>query len=68
MSVNWPYTDSGTFVESADGQHLALNPIFEAHIRQIDNWSMNPAVIATYPFLRPFCRPERSRRGEITDA
>ncbi|CAK7233860.1 hypothetical protein SBRCBS47491_008754 [Sporothrix bragantina] len=56
MTVNWPYTDSGTFMECADGKRLALNPIFEAHIRNIDNFSVGCQAAAEFPVLSRYVR------------
>ncbi|CAK7200862.1 hypothetical protein SEUCBS139899_003561 [Sporothrix eucalyptigena] len=56
ISVNWPYTDSGTFVECADGKSLAFNPIFEAHIRNVDNYSVGCQAAIAFPMLSRYVR------------
>lgn len=57
MWVRWPHADSGSFMESDDGQSLLLNPIFESHIRRIENWQVGEEVAVAFPFMKPFCRP-----------
>ena len=60
ISVNWLYTDSGTFVDSRDGQNLLLNPLFEMHIRKLENWSLGPIMGEAFPFLKAWCsEPKR---------
>lgn len=54
LSVNWPYTDSGAFLESADRKLLTLNPIFEAHIRKPENWTVSKEAADEFAFLAPY--------------
>ncbi|KAB5540600.1 hypothetical protein GE09DRAFT_1192270 [Coniochaeta sp. 2T2.1] len=56
LSVGWPYTDSGAILESADGHHLALNPIFKAHIRNVKNWTFGLEVRKEFPWTGSCCR------------
>lgn len=55
LSVNWKYTDSGAFLESPDGQTLILHPIFKAHIRKVENWSVGSEVGEEFPALARWC-------------
>lgn len=55
MSVNWPYTDSGAFLDLGDGQNLVLSPIFENHIRRAENWTLSKSTAKDYPFMKAFC-------------
>lgn len=55
LSVNWPFVDSGAVVELGDdGQVVALNPIFEAHVRNLDNWTVSAQVAREFPSLAPY--------------
>ncbi|KAL1889065.1 hypothetical protein Sste5346_009130 [Sporothrix stenoceras] len=56
MSVNWPYTDSGAFLDLGDGQNLVLSPIFENHIRRVENWTLGKKTATDYPFMKFFCK------------
>ncbi|KAL1888398.1 hypothetical protein Sste5346_009606 [Sporothrix stenoceras] len=63
MTVNWPYTDSGTFVEldlGVEGTRQALNPIFEAHIRNPDNYSVGREAALVFPVLNEYVREGRA--------
>ncbi|ERT01321.1 uncharacterized protein SPSK_10780 [Sporothrix schenckii 1099-18] len=55
MSVNWPYTDSGAFLDLGDGQNLVLSPLFENHIRCAANWTLSKSTAAQFPFMKEFC-------------
>ncbi|KAI6784676.1 uncharacterized protein J7T54_006722 [Emericellopsis cladophorae] len=65
LSVNWPYADSGAVVESESGDHegqrAALNPIFEAHVRNLDNWTVGAEVAAAFPYMAPYVRVRHGR-------
>ncbi|KAL1891428.1 hypothetical protein Sste5346_007692 [Sporothrix stenoceras] len=56
VSINWPYTEAHTFMECADGKRLALNPIFEAHIRNLDNYSVGYQAAMAFPVLSRYVR------------
>lgn len=51
FSVNWPYNDADMFVCDSVRGHVALNPVFVAHIREGMNWTFGPAVSQAFPFL-----------------
>lgn len=59
VSVTWPYPDSGAFTESADGQSLRLNPMFESHIRNVNNWATGQEVADVYPYMSPYVKIRR---------
>lgn len=59
VSVTWPYPDSGAFMESADGQSLRLNPLFETHIRDVKNWATGQEVADVYPYMSPYVKDRR---------
>nr|POE74643.1 hypothetical protein CFP56_37174 [Quercus suber] len=54
LSLNWPYRDDQVLLRShdpTDPQDVKLNPDFEAHLRNIDNWSLGPAFQHAHPHL-----------------
>lgn len=55
LPVNWPYTDSGAFLETADRKLLMLNPVFEMHICKPENWTVSKEAAEEFPFLGPYC-------------
>jgi len=66
MSVNWPYGDEACIIEAGtrgvqtEGQlpALVLSPQFEAHMRDIGNWTIGPAFAKTFPELVSFENPK----------
>lgn len=52
LSLNWPYepTDTLLSMEGADGD-LIINPVFERHMRRLENWSLGPAFARAFPGL-----------------
>ncbi|CAK7224008.1 hypothetical protein SBRCBS47491_005402 [Sporothrix bragantina] len=54
VSVNWPYTDSGAFLDvgGLDGEELVLSPMFEDHIRREENWSLSKSATTKFPFMK----------------
>lgn len=56
VSVNWPYTEAHTFMKCGDGKRLALNPIFEAHIRNLENYTVGYQAAMAFPVLARYVR------------
>ncbi|QSZ34117.1 hypothetical protein DSL72_005705 [Monilinia vaccinii-corymbosi] len=63
LSLNWPYepTDAllnsgggngATGLASSDEGELLINPVFERHLRRLENWSLGPAFATAFPGLR----------------
>ncbi|KAK0122123.1 hypothetical protein ONS95_010384 [Cadophora gregata] len=52
LSVNWPYEPTDTLLSGVDGEDLVINPIFERHLRRIENWSLGPAFSKAFPGLQ----------------
>ncbi|CAK7217021.1 hypothetical protein SCUCBS95973_003010 [Sporothrix curviconia] len=53
ISVNWPYTDSGAFLDvGLDGEEQVLSPLFENHIRREENWSLSKSATTKFPFMK----------------
>ena len=71
LSLNWPYRDAQVFVGSVsspggglpDGE-LVISPSFEAHLRNLDNWSLGTPFAREFPMLVASVRVEDHPRGE----
>ncbi|KAJ6256758.1 hypothetical protein Dda_8625 [Drechslerella dactyloides] len=55
LSVNWPYDPVDTVMQLSIGEYV-INPVFEAHIRKIENWSLGSRFVELYPDLAPHVR------------
>ena len=42
LSINWPYEATDCLLSVNDSDDLLINPVFERHMRNIDNWSLGP--------------------------
>jgi hypothetical protein len=74
LSVNWPYEASSAVLPTNESGELVINPVFEQHIRNLNNWSLGPAFAKAYPGLvdtmriKPEVRegvPDVGRQGSI---
>ncbi|KAI1817573.1 hypothetical protein GGS20DRAFT_531789 [Poronia punctata] len=51
LSLNWPYDDTDTLLESPDGE-IIINPVFRRHMCRAENWTLGPAFDVAFPSLR----------------
>ena len=51
ISLNWPYGPMNTLLAKTDSAELAINPVFEEHLRDLRNWSLGPAFARAHPAL-----------------
>ncbi|KAI0837339.1 hypothetical protein F5Y06DRAFT_271405 [Hypoxylon sp. FL0890] len=52
ISLNWPYEATDTLLQSPDGSEVLINPVFERHLRRLENWTLGEAFDKTFPRLR----------------
>jgi hypothetical protein len=52
LSVNWPYEPTDALLSSPDNDELMINPVFERHLRRLENWSLGPAFAKAFPGLQ----------------
>ncbi|ETS77544.1 hypothetical protein PFICI_11418 [Pestalotiopsis fici W106-1] len=51
LSLNWPYEETDVLIENPDGE-LLINPVFETHMKRLDNWTLGDQFDRTFPQLR----------------
>ncbi|EOO00065.1 putative bzip transcription factor protein [Phaeoacremonium minimum UCRPA7] len=51
LSLNWPYEDTDTLLQSPDSDELLINPVFERHLRRLENWTLGDAFAKAFPGL-----------------
>ena len=56
LSLNWPYEPTDTLISLPDKQEPSINPVFERHLRDLNNWSLGPAFARTFPMLAETAR------------
>lgn len=51
VSCNWPHEPTDCLLHDTESDELIINPVFERHIRDLNNWSLGPAFAEAYPGL-----------------
>lgn len=51
LSVNWPYEATDCLLSAGDTDELIINPVFERHFSDINNWTLGPAFAEEFPQL-----------------
>ena len=49
--MNWPYEHTDCLLSMGDADDLIINPVFERHFRNLNNWSLGPAFADAFPGL-----------------
>ncbi|PKS12182.1 hypothetical protein jhhlp_001480 [Lomentospora prolificans] len=64
ISCNWPYDDMYALIRNPDTEEITINPVFDQHVRNLDNWSLGeafkkkfPELIGTYTYRNDPRRP-----------
>lgn len=55
LTLSWPYDDTDTLLRSPDSDELMINPVFERHLRNLDNWKLGDAFARAFPSLAETC-------------
>ncbi|GJD02144.1 BZIP transcription factor [Colletotrichum higginsianum] len=51
LSLNWPYEETDTLLQVPDSDEVLINPVFERHLRRLENWTLGQAFNQTFPKL-----------------
>ncbi|KAF9878484.1 BZIP transcription factor [Colletotrichum karsti] len=51
LSLNWTYEDTDTLLQVPDSDEVVINPVFERHLRRLENWTLGQAFNQTFPKL-----------------
>ena len=63
VRLNWPYEETDTLLQSPDGDELMINPVFERHLRNLDNWTLGEPFAKEFPDLVEFCNIDYNIKG-----
>ncbi|KAK4454974.1 AP-1-like transcription factor [Podospora aff. communis PSN243] len=63
LRVNWPYEDVDTLLRNPVGEELMINPVFERHLRRLENWTLGDAFEDAFPPLNGTYNLLSERRG-----
>ena len=64
LSINWPYNPTEVLITQTSQDHqngrpkeqVIINPVFEQHIRDLHNWTLDSKVATVYPELYGACK------------
>ncbi|RGP72742.1 bzip transcription factor [Fusarium sporotrichioides] len=51
LSLSWPYEETDTLLQDPESDELMINPVFERHLRNLDNWKLGDAFAKAFPSL-----------------
>ncbi|RFN47086.1 bzip transcription factor [Fusarium flagelliforme] len=51
LSLSWPYEETDTLLQDPESEELMINPVFERHLRNLDNWKLGDAFAKAFPNL-----------------
>ncbi|KAK0639320.1 hypothetical protein B0T16DRAFT_338170 [Cercophora newfieldiana] len=63
LRINWPYEDVDTLLRNPVGEELMINPVFERHLRRLENWTLGDAFVDAFPALEGTYNLRSERRG-----
>ena len=56
LSLNWPYEARDTLLTIPGTDELSINPVFERHLLDLNNWTLGPAFAKAHPDLADTCK------------
>lgn len=68
FTVNWPYGPMDCLLSTSENDDPVINPVFEKHIRKLENWSVTSLFIETFPALHGTVRvldPDPGTRADV---
>ena len=65
LSLNWPYEYHEILLSSPKSNEMSINPVFERHLRDLNNWSLGPAFANAHPALGETARIKMKTRHHI---
>ncbi|RYP76816.1 hypothetical protein DL771_001552 [Monosporascus sp. 5C6A] len=65
LSLNWPYEPTDALLRSPDGSELLINPVFERHLRRLENWTLGESFDKAFPQLRGSYNLKRNSGGGV---
>ncbi|KAK0704993.1 hypothetical protein B0H67DRAFT_592885 [Lasiosphaeris hirsuta] len=65
LRLNWPYEDVDALLQSPVGDEIMINPVFERHLRRLENWTLGDAFHDAYPMLEGTYNLRSEREGGV---
>ncbi|PNP49093.1 hypothetical protein THARTR1_10167 [Trichoderma harzianum] len=55
FSISWPYEEAHTLLRNPDSDEIMINPVFESHMQNLDNWKLGRLFAESFPMLADTC-------------
>ncbi|EXJ92539.1 hypothetical protein A1O3_01091 [Capronia epimyces CBS 606.96] len=70
LSVNWPYDPADCLLVTSDRDRVdpIINPVFERHVRRLENWSLGRSFAETFPSLADSALIKRKGLSSVSPA
>ncbi|KAM0261985.1 hypothetical protein ACHAQJ_001991 [Trichoderma viride] len=56
LRLCWPYDEAHTLLRNPDSDEIMINPVFESHMRNLDNWKLGTVFAKSFPMLADTCQ------------
>lgn len=69
LRLSWPYEETDTLLvvppdaAAADDDEVVINPVFERHLRNLDNWRLGDRFVRAFPALADTCNLDAGTGG-----
>ncbi|PTB63836.1 hypothetical protein BBK36DRAFT_1180563 [Trichoderma citrinoviride] len=51
LTLSWPYEEAHTLLRNPDSDEIMINPVFESHMRNLNNWKLGRIFADSFPML-----------------
>ncbi|KAL6864404.1 hypothetical protein J3F83DRAFT_741642 [Trichoderma novae-zelandiae] len=66
LTLSWPYEEAHTLLRNPDSDEIMINPVFESHMRNLDNWKLGRIFADSFPMLADTCQYRPDAGGQET--
>ncbi|KAL7799843.1 hypothetical protein V8C37DRAFT_365676 [Trichoderma ceciliae] len=63
LTLSWPYEEAHTLLRNPDSEEIMINPVFESHMRNLNNWKLGKAFTESFPMLADTCQCLSGQQG-----
>jgi hypothetical protein len=56
LTLSWPYEEAHTLLRNPDSDEIMINPVFESHMRNLNNWKLGRIFAESFPMLADTCQ------------
>ncbi|KAL7808354.1 hypothetical protein V8C44DRAFT_336154 [Trichoderma aethiopicum] len=64
LTLSWPYEEAHTLLRNPDSDEIMINPVFESHMRNLNNWKLGRIFAESFPMLADTCQYRPDAGGQ----